>query len=206
MHRKKLKELINKGISDKPLMLHGTGLASLLKLNETGILPTGRLPEKATKNYLHFAPVQKKFAETKFYNELRGCAHNWALCTAREYARMHAQDEYITKELISAGINPKYADQLTFEFVYGINSMVPKQERQRALKLGDHWWSKTYSIANKINNGIIIEANESILELKLSIDPDGDGLRVFCPNGLYIKYIQGIKLLEPEGKRIFNGI
>jgi hypothetical protein len=204
MQKERIQKLIDKGISSNPLMLHGTGLASLLKLNETGILPTGRLPEKATKNYLYFAPVREKFAETKFYDQLEGCTHNWALCTAREYARMHAQDEYITKELISAGINPKYADQLTLKFVYGSNYAVPKREKQRALKLGNSWWSKVNCTAAKINGGVIIEASESLLELELSMDPDGDGLRVFCPNGLDIAYIQGIKLLGLEEERIFN--
>jgi hypothetical protein len=186
-------------------MLHGTGLASLLQLNETGVLPVGRLPEKATENYLYFAPVREKFVKTKFYNDLKGCTYNWALRTAKGYAQIHAQDEYITKELISAGISSKYADYLMFEFIYGFyNSTVPKQEWQKALKLGKSWWSRVHRTADKINGGVIIEANESILELKLSIDPNGDGLRVFCPNGLDIKYIQGIKLLGSEEERIFN--
>ena len=205
MHRKKIQNLISRRISNNPLMLHGTGLASLLQLNETGVLPVGRLPEKATENYLYFAPVREKFVKTKFYNDLKGCTYNWALRTAKGYAQIHAQDEYISKELISAGISPEYADLLTFEFVYGFyNSTVPKQEWQKALKLGKSWWSRVHRTADKINGGVIIEANESILELKLSIDPNGDGLRVFCPNGLDIKYIQGIKLLGSEEERIFN--
>jgi hypothetical protein len=206
MRRKKIKELINKGISDKPLMLHGTGLASLLKLNETGILPVGRLPENKTQDYIYFAPLQERFVRTKFYNELKGCTHNWALRTAKEYSQIHAHDEYISKQLKSAGINPKYVDSLMFNFAYGFNFAVPIKERLKALKLGKSWWSKTYSVANNIKSGIIIEANESILELKLSIDPDGDGLRVFCPDGLDIKYIQGIKLLGLEEERIFGNI
>jgi hypothetical protein len=205
MHRKKIQKLISGRISNNPLMLHGTGLASLLKLTETGILPVGNFPEKSTKNYLYFAPVRERFVKTKFYDELKGCTYNWAFRIAKAYAKIHAQDEYIAKELISAGISPEYANHLMYEFVYGFNLTVPKQEKQRALKLGDSWWSKVNCTAEKINGGVIIEAHESILELKLSIDPDGEGLRVFCPNGLDIKYIQGIKLLGYEEERIFNG-
>ncbi len=206
MHRKKLKELIDKGLSNNPLMLHGTGLASLLKLSETGVLLINRLPEKATENYLYFAPVQEKFAKTKFYDELEDCTQNWALRTAKAYAHIHAQEEYVTKELMSAGINPAYANNLMLEFVYGFNFAIPEQERWKALNLGKSWWSKTHSTAHNIKGGVIIEADKSILELKLSIDPDGDGLRVFCPNGLDMKYIQGIKLLSSAEERIFGNI
>jgi hypothetical protein len=53
--------------------------------------------------------------------------------------------------------------------------------------------------------GIIIEPKESILEIPFHLSDDDDGaIFIECPEGLDIKYINGIELLGPVEKRLMK--
>jgi hypothetical protein len=201
LSKKKISELVNHGISRTPLALHGTSIEGLLKLFDAETLPTGR-PFGATRNYLYFSITKYGFNGTRFDGAAPIYTKWQALHHAGIYATNSAKTQYIVNALVSAGISSSHIYKVYLNFEEGFECRAPKEELEKAEKLGD-WWGKTRSEARK-RHGVILEASESILELKLLKDPDKDGLRIFCPNGLDVKYFSGIKLRGKEEKKIFE--
>ncbi|MCX6775187.1 MAG: hypothetical protein NTY99_03830 [DPANN group archaeon] len=201
LSKKKIAELVNHGISRKPLALHGTSIEGLLKLFDDETLPTGR-HFGATRNYLYFSITNYGFRGTKFDGAAPMYTKRQALYHAGIYATNSAKTQYIMNALVSAGISSSHVYKVYLNFEEGFEFRAPKEELEKAEKLGD-WWGKTRSEARK-RYGVILEASESILELKLLKDPDKDGLRIFCPNGLDVKYFSGVKLLGKQEKQILE--
>jgi len=202
LSKRKITGLIKKGISRAPLMLHGTSIESLLKLFDDEHLPTGR-PFGATRNYLYFSITKYSgFKGTRFDGIIPIYTKQRALHHAGIYAKNSAMTQYIMNALVSAGISSSHVYKVYLNFEEGFELSVRKEELEKAEELGE-WWGKTRAEARK-RKGVILEMSKSILELKLLQDPDKDGLRIFCPNGLNIKYFSGIKLRGKEEKRIFE--
>ncbi|MFH0868314.1 MAG: hypothetical protein V1831_03295, partial [Candidatus Woesearchaeota archaeon] len=65
------------GISDNPLMLHGTSIEALFELFSTGKLPTGIRHKKPVnikdnpKSHIYFVPVLEEFKGTPSYDEIK---------------------------------------------------------------------------------------------------------------------------------------
>ncbi len=196
--KERIAKLLDNGLSKKPLMLHGTSLESLLVLFNTGTLPPGRA-RPGTKNFLYFANVEKNLASK--YSYMKGFSNSDALMTAEGYANTIAEQFYINSELISAGIDQEWVEKIRRNFLDGYRFRVPKEEKEKAKSFGDAWWDKVCAEAQKCK-GVILEADECILERKLSPDPDDDGIRVFCPEGLHAKYFKGVRLLGSKEKEI----
>jgi len=61
---------LSKGISEKAMLLHGTSIDALMKLIETGFLPTGSPQEDvtrdATADSLYFYPVGRNFVGSEY--------------------------------------------------------------------------------------------------------------------------------------------
>jgi len=183
-------------------MLHGTSLESLLVMVNTGTLSHGCDFDDATKNYLYFANVEENF-EGKRYSGLRGFNHSVTLEIAKSYAHVNAAHDYVGGLLVSAGIDPNWTDKIIYNFMSGCKYRIPREEQKKAKDLGEDWWDKIW-IESKKCKGIVLEADECILERKLSPDPDDCGIRVFCPEGLHARYFKGARLLGKREKEIMR--
>lgn len=198
LSKNRISKLLENGISKKPLMLHGTSVETVIELFENGVLPTGTYLAE-TPDHLYFVPVQDRLKGTKFYDEFEGFTVPFAKKSAKGYAKVNAERWYVFNEIKKAVSNPEYAEVITFDWIYGFYPVIiPEEEKQKALRLG---FEKIISEAEK-RKGVILEMNDDILELVIELDPEDEGLKLDCPNGLDAKYVKGIELLGNEERDI----
>lgn len=191
--KERIAQLLKNGISKKLLMLHGTSVESVIELFENGILPSGTDLAESTYT-LYFVPVQEKLKGTIFYDEFDGFTVSFAKTSVKAYAKINAERWYVYNRIRKVVSNPLYAGKIAHEWLYGLRDDIPEEERQKALRLD---WKEIMSKAEK-RKGAILEINDDILKLDLELDPEDEGLKMHCPNGLDVKYIKGIELLGSE--------
>jgi len=201
LSKDKIISLLNHSVSEKTaVMLHGTSIETAFKFFDTGILPTG-MPVKGTRNFLYFAPIGTKLQGTKFYERFKNYTFEYALKEAKFYARFYAEELYIMNTLIAESVEPKYAFKIYLIWQDGYNLRIPKNLEQKVDSLD---WDKIRAEARK-RFGAVIEIGDSILDLKLGLQPDSArDLRAWCPNGLSVSYINGIKLVGKKDKELLE--
>lgn len=198
-------ELLTKGLSkETAVMLHGTSIETAFILFETGTLPTGR-PYKSLRNHLFFAPIGEKLRGHKYYRRYRKWTFEDALDEAKGYAKMHGTHQCISNALMTEGVDARYVDKIVLAWEEGFSTKgIPREGVRKAEALEEDWWDKTRAEAYK-RKGVVIAANEAILNLKFSIEPEAIGdLRVHCPTGLNASYIYGVKPIGQREKKLLE--
>jgi len=203
-----LRRWLSNGISENPLMLHGTSIESVFELTNTGKLPSGTINISESSVYeadegrLFFAPVFSRFEGEKykglFEMDRKKCAEE-----AKTYAGYSAFTNFLASVL-----GCKTAETYTLLEYLGFGSVgwreLEKGLRKDGIKVSLSRMKSLYRLARK-RKGVIIEPAESILELPHEVDEeDGCAIAVECPQGLDKKYISGIELLGPIEKRLMK--
>jgi hypothetical protein len=207
-----------------PLGLHGTSSQVLYTLFDTGILPTDR----ERTGFIYVAPAWSRKLETwysksgldvmKFSNF---SSFSSAYSKAEDYAMMNEDYRGMVSILINSGIKSEYANSLAMLIQFG-DEPKPKSiriptwlpEDQRALfeivyeQLLDiaYVGNRLSAMHNTEPRGVIIGINSKVLDdLKIIPDPDlADSLIIECNSGLDAKYIEGIKTLNVNGKKLIE--
>jgi len=169
-------------ISERPALLHGTSVEAVLKMFETGVLPSGRECHNL-HGYLFFVPI--------------GCFRKYgdfsqALEEVKSYAEDNAEEVYIVEQLKAAGISEEHAAHMMCNWIYGERFRVPKVERKKAERMYDDGLLERAAR----RKGVVLEVSTEVLELDADDDPDDEGLRLRCPGGLPAEYVRKI---EPQG-------
>jgi hypothetical protein len=203
-----VKRLIGRGISDDPLMLHGTSVESIFELANTGRLPTGVLEVSDEETYdylkgrLFFAPISSNFKGER-YRELSVVSREHCFRDAMFYARLKGAVNHLASEL-----NCQTAETYTL-LVHMHTGSIDWKDLQRGLKKDGIEASlkrikSIYSKSEK-RRGVIIEPDASILELPNEVAADDDeAIAVECPSGLDMKYVSGIEPLGPDERSMIN--
>jgi len=204
-----LKRWLNKGISENPLMLHGTGIESVLELANTGRLPTGVMGfcedspvYEYTEGRLFFVPVTSRFKGKK-YETLAKMDKNKCIDDAKFYAECDAFIDFFASEL-----NCKTAETYTLLGYLEVGSIgwmeLKKGLKRNGINVSKRKMTSLYKQAKK-RKGVIIEPNESILELPHEVGlGDGAAIAVKCPDGLDKKYVKGMELQGEIEKRLMQ--
>jgi len=203
-----LRKWLDKGISEDPLMLHGTSIEAVFELTINGKLPAGVISIDESSVYEHdegrlfFAPVSSKFKGEK-YKRLFKMNKDECIRDARCYAEQAAFTNFLASEL-----GCKTAETYTLLGYLECGS-IGWEELKRGLKkdgieISLKQMKSLYNKARK-RKGVIIEPTESILELPHGVDED-DNCAIFveCPEGLDKKYIHGIELLGTVENRLMD--
>jgi hypothetical protein len=194
-----LRTWLSNGISENPLMLHGTGIESVFELANSGKLPTGviNIDEEsvyeADEGRLFFAPVSSRFKGEK-YKELFEIGKSKCIRDARSYASYAAFTNFLASEL-----GCKTAETYTLLGYLECGSIGWKELerglRKDGIRVSIERMKSLYAQARK-RKGVIVEPTEAILELPNEVDEDDVcAIAVECPEGLDKKYIHGIELL-----------
>jgi len=204
-----LKRWLNKGISEDPLMLHGTGIESVFELTINGRLPTGVIGicedsslYEYTGDRLFFAPVTSRFKGKK-YETLAKMDKSKCIDDAKFYAECDAFIDFLASKL-----NCKTAETYTLLGYLDVGSIgwreLKKGLKRNGINVSKREMTSFYKQARK-RKGVIIEPNESILELshEVALD-DSCAIAVECPNGLDKKYIKGMELQGEVEKRLMK--
>jgi hypothetical protein len=169
-------------ITERPALLHGTSVEAVLKMFETGVLPSGRACHDLN-GYLFFVPI--------------GCLPAYwifsqALEEVKSYAEGNAEEVYIVEQLKAAGIHELHAEQMMCNWIYGERFHVPEAERKKAERIYDGGLCEQA----KKRKGVVLEVSTDVLDLDVEDDPNDEGLRLRCPGGLPAEYVRKI---EPQG-------
>jgi len=210
LHCEDVRKLTDSGISQGLLMLHGSNIEAVIELAKTGKLPSGRtyFIEEENKYIkdpgLHFTPVTSKFSEYFSENiDREGCIRS-----SESYARGSAFINYLAHRLGCQ--TPEAFSVIAFDWSTEWKKnknwrSVNEKLRKNNIDISLMQMRAFYSHAIK-RKGVVIEPNESILELRHY--PSGvlfeDAMFVECPDGLDIRYISGIKLLGSVEERIMR--
>lgn len=108
----KMNRLLKNGVSNEPLMLHGTGVESAIELFENGALLSGKVCFEDTKDHLFFVPVQERLKGTKPYKNFDGFTPSFAKGSAKMFAEVSAQDWYIIREIEKVVPDTKIAQNI----------------------------------------------------------------------------------------------
>jgi hypothetical protein len=190
-----LRSWLDRGLSEKPLMLHGTSIESVLETAKTGVMPTGMLWDGDCKNSetvgrLHFSKssigLKAAIRESEYYAKKSGFS-NYI------YASIGAATPYLqgfmqyweSKEetcMKSRQLYKKLREDTGSDISWGRFIALEKNARKR--------------------RGVIIEPNPSILELPHYPVSEYSDVVIKCPFGLDKKYIIGVKLLGEVEKSL----
>ena len=213
---KKFEEWLDNGISDDPIMLHGTSVDAILKLIKNGKLLLGDLGDleglKDFKDRICFTPVYKwgdlpEFNKWGNLPEFEGAPKlDEALKKSINYARSATIRHCIMNQFgVSRRLYEEKHTDLTHELLY--------LDDTKALSDADlKEFCKNFEIKKPLlevrrvldeylkRKGVIVEPKMEIL--KLPYEMYGDSLSVYCPSGLDSKYIKGISPLSDIDRRI----
>ena len=198
-----VEDILQNGISENPLMLRGVAVENIIYMFENGVMPPSTT-EDESKNHLYFWPIRKNFKRfERIYREFERCGVKFAIEESKSYAKLSAADEYMMKVLIDElHMPPEHARKLYNHFDAGFRYDGPKKYEKQALKLD---WNNIYKSAKK-RKGVLLEPKRKILDDFIPKLPDGldDGIRIYCPKGLDIKYVHGVKPLGKIEEVILN--
>jgi len=182
---------LNHGISENPLMLHGTGIETILELVKTGRLPSGA---NECKGRLYFAPAYDAFTNRKGFKGLTSSRKN-PLEEASGYAKIAAEEFYLAN-LLNCQTAGEY-EVIAIAYVHGYCSLLGW--RRELKKIGiEMSLEEVTKLAHNASErrGVIIEPKESILQMNCFVPADDNfAIAVECPDGLDKKHIKGIKPL-----------
>jgi hypothetical protein len=207
---KKFEEWLDSGISDDPIMLHGTSADAILKLIKNGKLYPGNVGDM--KDRIFFTPVFKWGDLSEFdkwgnlpefdlapklndalrhasdyarFATIRHCIMNQFGVSRRLYENKPNNTEHALIDLNDAKV---LSDTELKEFCKNYGIKKPLLEVKRIL---DKYLKR---------KGVIVEPKMEILQLPYEFE-DCDSLSVYCPNGLDSKYIKGISPLSDIDRR-----
>jgi hypothetical protein len=203
-----LKKWLKNGVSEDPLMLHGTSIETIFELADTSRLPSGiaevhegRVLED-TRGHLYFTPVTSKFKGRK-YDELGWIDKDRCIEKTKDYAERVGRTGYLAS---------KFKCQ-TEEFYTILNSWsceflswkeIQTELRKRGFELSLRQIGAIDSNARK-RKGVIVEPKKSILELPHKVaEDDYSAISAECPNGLDKRYVKGIELLGPTEVKLIQ--
>ena len=215
---KKFEEWLDNGISDDPIMLHGTSVDAILKLIKNGKLLLGDLGDleglKDFKDRICFTPVYK-WGDLPEFDKWGNLPEfdlapklNKALQDSSNYARNATIRHCIMNQF---GVSRELYEKKNLDLIYG-----ELYDLNDTKALGDadlKEFCKNFEIKKPLlevrrvldeylkRKGVIVEPKMEILQLPYEMH-GGDYITVYCPNGLDSKYIKGILPLSDIDRRI----
>jgi hypothetical protein len=216
-------KLLEHGVCEKPLMLHGATLEATMLFLENGYLPTGipRSDEKTT-NRLHFFPVtiddkKRSLPEINFADRRKR-----ALANVCQYACENSVKRYILSELgipldkeetdlenavfMNLAFRPGTLTELDFLSFFEVYADYVKDYGSCVKRIGA---KKIREILNKARkrHGVIFEANERALQYYEKNPEITEGICLYCPEGIGHECFDGILVLsELERKMLYEKI
>jgi len=193
-------------VLESPFMIHGGSIEAVFELAKSDRLPSGITYEDdfdGNDGRLFFFPVDPSKFESEKYDGLSVMGRGICFKATKHYAEMTAFTDYLANQL---GCQTAALYNILND--WGLEFIEPKEVqvklRKHNLKLPLRNLASLESHARR-RKGVLIEVDESILELPHGIDEcDNNSLYVKCPNGLDKRYIKRIELLGPVEKKLME--
>lgn len=191
--REEVKRLLSRGISERPLLLHGTSIEAITIMLNMGFLPPCRSKDiPLVDGQLYFTPVSENLRLNGYDISLEEeQTKEEALDASKMYALLYARDHFLENQLGKLPDSfydiPPWRKDDYFDFFIGLKMKELKAKRLSSL------------IVERF--GVILEPNERIFNYPYYQGDDPATIRVLCPNGLPLNYLAGIKPMGEIEKR-----
>ena len=185
----RIRQCIDRGISDKPMLLHGTSPQAIEIMAATGRLPLGEC--KA----FYFTPISHRFERSEYSVPLR----NWrytkrsAISQARFYARICALERSLEEQF---GYLPHWFGGIPHSQKQVYYWFVEEEQTTMYRKLLMEKIRKAFQY-----RGVIIEPSERIFSLIYGPGDDSNTVAFSALRGLPIDYIQGMQPISEKDQQ-----